>query len=440
MSFTFMSCKNKDPDDENKKYKVTVIDNFNYLKKNLQSAYEANEKVTVYLQFLSGPRNGIRIDDINYDSYIDEAGDTVVTFYMPNHDLTIYTTRNGYIYEKTCADDAHTWEEVGTRYICKNCGSISNEKFGPKNCLFSNDAGKNWMYVNDSLKEFDILNVKKNEEITSGMIFFKAESYQEFLDNMKKYNLPVLNGFDETYFEENILLYYFKHEPNISKNYVYNVVIEGKSLTLNVNRFEGMDTALSQWLEVITIKKEDVKNVEEYNIVVRTICEPISRLTVNIKEECIRDIYVNGLTKEDLKGLDNVKDIQLFTWPIFVDILFNEKISEERLSEIINTLQHLSTIASVGYTSNQTVRVKLNNQFIDDYLNGTLILDKVIGDEIKDSDAFTMEVLKFQPFGFVTIEFEKKGKEQAQLMIQQLKVLNFPFLEELTVDYDIFIY
>ncbi len=443
ISFSFMSCKDKEPDDENQKYKVTVIDHFNYLEKNLQSEYEANEKITVYLKFLSGPSNGIRVDDINYNSYIDEAGDTVVTFNMPNHDVTIYTTRNGCIYEKEC-EDAHVWEEFDTRFICKNCGKVSNKDFEARNCFFSNDFGKNWKYSNDLLKEFDIWNVKKNEEITSGMIFFKAESYQELQDNLQKNNLTMLNGLNEAYFEENILLYYYKFEPNISKNYVYNVVIEGNALTLYVNRFEGQLTALSEWLEVITIKKEDVKNVEEYNIVLRTICEPIPHLIVDIKEEYIRDVYANGFTKEDLKGLDNVKDIRVFTWPIIVDIFFHEKISEERLSEIINTLEHLPTISSVGYTSNQKVRVSLNNQFIDDYLNGTLTLDKVIGDEISNSDAFTMEVLKFKPFGFVTIELEKKGKEQALLMIQQLKELNFPFLEEvndyLPFDYPISAY
>lgn len=89
---------------------------------------------------------------------------------------------------------------------------------------------------------------------------------------------------------------------HVSENYVYNVVIKDHSLTLNINRFEGSATALSHWLHIVTIKKEDVKNINEFNVSVRTVEKPRSSVVVSVSEDHVRDVYLNGIRKNDFQG------------------------------------------------------------------------------------------------------------------------------------------
>lgn len=65
----------------------------------------------------------------------------------------------------------------------------------------------------------------------------------------------LLNNYNEDFFEDNILLFYYKSESNISKNIVFNIEVKDNSLLLNTNRYEGMSTALSSWLYFITLEK-----------------------------------------------------------------------------------------------------------------------------------------------------------------------------------------
>ena len=75
---------NDEPAD--KKYKLTVIDYWGYLRKPLDEYYEAGEEVEVTLAFLSGPSVGIELNG----EYIGENADTkhdgvypIITFTMP---------------------------------------------------------------------------------------------------------------------------------------------------------------------------------------------------------------------------------------------------------------------------------------------------------------------------------------------------------------------
>lgn len=113
-------------------YKLTVIDDFGYLTKPLDSYYKAGEDVEVHLVFLSGPSAGIKING----EYIDErsaikydGANPIVSFIMPAQDSVLYTTMNGYIL-KDCGNKKHTWgNEVHTisqtnesYYQCTSCG------------------------------------------------------------------------------------------------------------------------------------------------------------------------------------------------------------------------------------------------------------------------------------------------------------------------------
>ena len=81
------------------KYKVNIIDNHGILIEPLDKEYKPGEVVRVKLRFFSGMRAGI-----NVNGELIEASTEIVVweyeiyeFIMPNEDVTIYTTINGYI-------------------------------------------------------------------------------------------------------------------------------------------------------------------------------------------------------------------------------------------------------------------------------------------------------------------------------------------------------
>lgn len=310
---------------------------------------------------------------------------------------------------------------------------------------YSLDKGSTWQITSDELEEFDIWNVEFNEEVR-GMIFFFATSHEEFEEKVEEFKIPcfysygyidedgwktLLETYDEEYFNDNVLLFYYKYEPNISKNYVHNVIIKDDSLILNVNRFEGMATALSAWIELITIKKVDIKDVKDYSVSVRTISPLVKSITVYPKESYMRNIYINGLDMEDFEGLRNLESIDVWNWGIKIDIKFNQTITDERLKSIIEILKASKNIRSVGYTSNTWIRVSIDNKYYDKYLDNTLTLEDVLEGSIEGSDAFSLEVLKFTPIVIITLKMENHGKMYAEAMKKELKELNLPF-----IDYD----
>ncbi|MFA7436451.1 MAG: hypothetical protein WC006_08830 [Bacilli bacterium] len=310
---------------------------------------------------------------------------------------------------------------------------------------FSLDAGETWKTEDDSLEEFDIWDVKANNEVP-GMIFFYATSFEELEKRVEKnkktpfysYNYAdeeswksILNTYNEDYFKDNILLFYYKYEPNISKNYVHSVSIKDGILFLNINRFEGMATALSSWLYIVTINKADVEDITTFNVVVRTVAPLQKSITVYPKDKYMRDIYVNGLNKDDFKGLDNLKSVNVWTWNIMIDIKFNETISDDKLNSIVETLKSSENIVSVGFTSKDWIRVTISNKFFDSYKKGTLKLSDILNNEIENSEKYTMEIKNFTPIAIITLEMEKHGKDYAEKMISQLKKLNLKF-----IDYD----
>ncbi|VEU82710.1 hypothetical protein [Acholeplasma hippikon] len=148
--------------------------------------------------------------------------------------------------------------------------------------MFSLDNGKTFKNVDNRVEELYFTREEINDEIDQ-VLFLYALTHEELtnkINNLKKQDTPdfnidklkeLPNIFDKTYFENNILIYYYKYESNISENYIYAATINGDTLTLNVNRFEGSDTAISHWEELITIKKSDIKDINQVNLVLRTI-------------------------------------------------------------------------------------------------------------------------------------------------------------------------
>ena len=113
---------------------LTVVDNFNLLRKPLNSYYIPGEEVEVILQFLSGPRVGIVLNGnkIETTGELVEGLGELFTFTMPNTDSVIYITYNDIIC-KPDNDEHHKWDEGKHQqvpggghdelvYTCEYCG------------------------------------------------------------------------------------------------------------------------------------------------------------------------------------------------------------------------------------------------------------------------------------------------------------------------------
>ena len=95
------------------------------------------------------------------------------------------------------------------------------------------------------------------------------------------------------------------------------------------------------------------------------------------------------------------------------------------------TYYYHQNIRSVGYTSETWIRVTVSDKFYDEYLNKTLTLKELIGDEIENSDNFTILFKEFVPIVLITLEMEQYGRKHYEKMIEQLNELNYTFIENI---------
>lgn len=301
------------------------------------------------------------------------------------------------------------------------------------------DKGSVWTTSDDRLTEFDIWDVKYNEEI-SKMVFFYATSYEQLLENVEKYKttafysyeylddadwINLLNTYNEEYFEDNILLFYYKYESTLAENYVYNVIIKDNFLVLNINRFGSGWMMISSWNNIVTLKKEDIQDITEYNVSVRTVSELQSSVIFFSDSDYL---YTHNISISSFPGVDNIKSVELWTSNIAIDIHFNETITSERLNNIIAILENSENIETIGYTDNEWIRVRIDNKFYNSYKSGTLTLDDILDNMIDNCNNFTMEILDFNPIAIITLEMELHGKEYGEAMLTQIRELNLPFV------------
>lgn len=402
------------------------IKNFemNYIKKDLDLETDR----TINNEISNAYYNKINEDDV-YIIFCDKNSRNIII--GNNQDIIFANDKEEVIYYPN---------EINYQDFVSSYNTLSNEKIA-----FSLDEGLTYNNINNKLEEFDIWNERKNYEVY-GMVFFYAFNYNDFLNEIAKaknpnfytYRYPTEEGFDvltekynEEYFEDNILLFYYKYEPNISENYIYSVTKKDRTLTLNVNRFEGQATALSAWLEIITIKKEDIENIEEVDVVVRTISPLTSSVYVSINNEHIRDFYLNSKTMEDFKDLNNLKEINIFKWNLNVDLKINKEITDEELNSLVNYLEESEYVLSTGYKGKDFIRVQLQHSFYDEVINKTLKIDDFFKDQTKiDNYNLTINILNFIPIGTITFILEEKGKDKARAMINELKDGDYPFINK----------
>lgn len=366
------------------------------------------------------------------------------TFYM-----TFYDDQTGNIIIGTSYDYLIGNEKQKEIYYPENVSyqNIIDEVYdtlGGKQVLFSTNKGLDYKLVNDKEEEFDIWNQQINNEIY-GKIFFYAYTYEEFvqqIDEIRDSDVyygdyptsqefdQMIASYDESFFDENILLFYYKSEGNISENYVYSVTINDETLTLNVNRFEGTQTALSSWLEIVTIKKEDIINITKIDLIVRTI-EPLAdSVYIYIEDSLAREFYVNPDALNIFENLTNVKDIALFHWSLNVDLKFNISVTDDDVSNVVDRLENNPNVESVGYTGKDFIRVQLKPTFYDKVVDKTLNIKDFIDDEdFINQYKFTISIMDFTPFVTITFALENKGKENASSLVRELLRRNYPFLK-----------
>ena len=118
----------------NEPAKLTVVDNFNLLRKPLEYYYLPGEEVEVILPFLSGPRVGVVLNGnkIETTGELIEGLGELFKFKMPNIDSVIYITYNDIICNRD-NDEHHKWDEGKHQqvpggghdelvYTCEYCG------------------------------------------------------------------------------------------------------------------------------------------------------------------------------------------------------------------------------------------------------------------------------------------------------------------------------
>lgn len=322
--------------------------------------------------------------------------------------------------------------------VNKDYDTLSDTKVG-----FSIDEGKTFIF-HKGLEQFDIWQETSNT--ITGALFFYAFSRDEFLEKLTEVRAYQGNYYqylteedfnhleefyDEEFFSEHIVMFYFKGEANISPNYVHSVTKKDNTLTLNINRFEGMMTALSSWHEMIIVKKEDIEEIKEINLIVRTISPLQEGVIFYIHPNYIKDFYLNPKTIKDFKDLDNLKDIEVYTSTLSVDLIFNVEPTDEQLKEVINYLENNSYLRSIGYIGKDFIRVQLKDYFYEKHIKETLLIEDFIDDEsLIEKYLFTIKLMKWTPLASITFILEEKGKSQAEKMIKDILEGDYPFLNK----------
>ncbi|HZJ89960.1 MAG TPA: hypothetical protein VFD05_04770 [Bacilli bacterium] len=329
-------------------------------------------------------------------------------------------------------------------------GNALHSTLNDERILFSLNKGQEYKLVDERLEEFDIWHEQKADEV-AGKIFFYAYTYDEFLskvdenideelfehgDHSIRDLYEVMETYDQAYFAENMLLFYYKTESCISENYIYSVTKKEETLTLNVNRFEGMLTAISSWLEIITIKKDDIKDITKLDLIVRTITPLIASVTAHIDSNYAREFYVNPRALKVFNRLKNVEDIVLFNWPLNVDLKFNIVVTNEDVLTIVNYLENSPNVRSVGHKGTDFIRVQMNWALYDKVVNKTLVVSDLVKDnELINQYKFSINILDFLPFSMITFVLKNKGKYYADILIKELKKKNYPYINDYSIGY-----
>ncbi len=311
---------------------------------------------------------------------------------------------------------------------------------------FIRDCKSNYGRSPEDLKEFVVTNVEHN----AYTVFFVAETFEELQEKIIEYKdciyyfdeefESMFTKYDAEYFQEHMLLFYYKLEPNVSENYTHSIERIGDKVKININRFEGCAHAISDWIEILTIKKTEVVGVTDFDVVVRTIVPVPTSVSFEVKEDYQREFYIRDWTVADFKELDNLKDISIYYSQIVVDFVFENHLSDEALKRLVEILESSPNIEYVGYKGNDFVRLVLRNSYYDKRIAGTLTASDIIDSEYVLEYGITIEFLTFIPFVNITFYLENVGKAYADIMKEEIKKIYYRYIvvpEEAKLEFNV---
>ena len=165
-------------------FKLIVNDDFGIIKNKLSGSYKAGEEVEVKIQFFSGLRAQVYLDEKELEVTSIEAYEyESFVFTMPNHDAILRTTINGYTKQQENCND-HKYENGH----CIYCGAKETKDDTSDYNKFINidsSCGLDLFVYNDNGTDKCVLFSHKKimEESYGTIIDALLESIQDLLDN-----------------------------------------------------------------------------------------------------------------------------------------------------------------------------------------------------------------------------------------------------------------
>jgi hypothetical protein len=190
---------------------------------------------------------------------------------------------------------------------------------------------------------------------------------------------------------------------------------------------------------VMEVKINDIENI----VSIKIEKDINSGLPIYEKRDIpfIRDCKSNyGRSPEDLKELDNLKDISIYYSQIVVDFVFENHLSDEALKRLVEILESSPNIEYVGYKGNDFVRLVLKNSYYDKRIAGTLTASDIIDSEHVLEYGITIEFLTFIPFVHITFYLENVGKAHADIMKEEIKKIYYRYIvvpEEVRLEFNV---
>ncbi len=310
--------------------------------------------------------------------------------------------------------------------------------------LYNLDIDKRKNCSSTILEEFEIVKEERNNEVKYSL-FYSAFNYSELLtlvDNVSsdevffeysdyedEINSLVL-VYDEEFFLNNILIFYYQYDPSASPNHIYSLTKKADTLTVNVNRMQSNLGWIGSCLNILTVSKEDLLEINNVDLIVRTV-EPIQRaVSFYIEKDYMRNFYLNGYTMDDFKDVDNLLLINEHKDSLRVDLIINSEITDNDLTRIINYLENSPSVLSLGRQGKDFIRINMADSFYDEVVNDTLKLEDFIFDEqlLRDFDFKVQSTTTIIGSGRISFALINPSRENIELMIEELNKDKYPFL------------
>lgn len=269
-SLCLLACNNK------KEYKLIINDDFDILLSELDEYY--SEGVTLQLKVKKDKfdRNGIMVNEEVLEEKESTDDYNLFEFTFPRHDVTVFTTRNGYIY-KECKDNHEFDEGVITDvpgggkqlvYTCKKCGERKYEDIKVSKEI--TDFGAQYIRTgyNKVVEDYTIIGYKaalesyyKNNkyyyDLERREVSGAIDSTIGFLDACDKYDV-------EFFKEKSLIIVPLTMTSSSIIPTVESLNITNNTLKINIksNIPNICDDAMEGWHIILEIDSSDLEDID----------------------------------------------------------------------------------------------------------------------------------------------------------------------------------